>query len=177
MSKRFVLFSSLFVLILAAVSFSEAGVRQMRKADLSSNVGTNAYSDAPAGGYTAADPADSNQGGDYATVNPNYQDYPTGGVVTGGYYYDYGGYAAAVPAGAQIPIGTILEYAPSRAVPLMVQGQRYYYADNVFLAEVYDGYAVVYQVVPAPLARVYHLQLREGREAQYWSGFSRVSGV
>ena len=36
----------------------------------------------------------------------------------------------------------------------MVQGTRYYYADNTFLIEVFDGTTVVYQVVPAPIGAV-----------------------
>lgn len=137
------------------------------------NVGTNPYAD-----------MDSNANDAYATVNPNYSDRATafhgengavavdpryaeagydngtadyngyGAVVAQGYYYDYNGWAAGAPAGAMIPMGTILEYVPSAAVPLMVQGTRYYYADNVFLTEVFDGTAVVYQVVPAPLGAV-----------------------
>ena len=128
-------------LIFCGTAATQGGVKQMRSVDSMTNVGTNAY-------------ADMDAGGGYATVNPNYSDQGTGEVVTGDYYYDYNGYTAAVPAGTQIPMGTILEYVPSRAVPLMVQGTRYYYADNVFLTEVFDGYAVVYQVVPAPVGAV-----------------------
>jgi hypothetical protein len=43
------------------------------------------------------------------------------------------------PGTMAIPIGTILEYAPSSAVPIMVKGTRYYYENNIYLAEVFDG--------------------------------------
>lgn len=154
------------------------------------NVGTNAYAD-----------LDSNYNDGYATVNPNYSDratvyYEENGtvavdpryaapgnengtavyngydtVVAGGAYYDYNGWAAGAPAGAMIPMGTILEYVPSAAVPVMVQGTRYYYADNVFLAEVFDGNAVVYQVVPPPLGAVVTM-LPAGCVVQNYNGKS-----
>lgn len=181
------------LLLMALVLFgtaglSQAGVRQRRSVDSMTNVGTNPY-------------ADLNSNSGYGTVNPNYSDRATvyhgengtvavapggaavvgengaavyngyGAVVTGGYYYDYNSYADTAPVGAQIPIGTILEYVPSSAVPLMVQGTRYYYADNIYLAEVFDGNAVVYQVVPAPLGAVVTM-LPAGCAVQNYNGKS-----
>lgn len=96
-----------------------------------------------------------------------------GAVVTGGYYYDYNSYAGTVNtvANAPIPTGTILEYAPSTAMPLMVGSARYYYDNNTFFAEVFDGGAVVYQVVPAPLGAVITI-LPAGCMPQYFNGKS-----
>jgi hypothetical protein len=94
-----------------------------------------------------------------------------GAVVASGYYYDYSGWSGTAPQGAEVPIGTILEYAPSSAVPVMVDGSRYYYENNVFLAEVFDGSAVVYQVVPAPFGAVV-TQLPAGCAVQNYNGRS-----
>lgn len=99
----------------------------------------------------------------------NYTGYGT--VVVGSYYSDYSGWAGTAPAEAAIPIGTILEYAPSSAVPVMVKGNRYYYENNVYLAEVFDGSAVVYQVVPAPVGAVV-TQLPAGCAVQNYNGKS-----
>ena len=98
-----------------------------------------------------------------------YQGYGT--VYVGDYYQDYSGYVAADPSAPAIPIGTILEYAPSSAVPVMVKGSRYYYENNIYLAEVFDGTAVVYQVVPAPLGAVV-TQLPAGCVVQNYNGKS-----
>jgi Family of unknown function (DUF6515) len=94
-----------------------------------------------------------------------------GAVVVGDYYDDYSGLAGSTPGTMSIPIGTILEYAPSSAVPVMVKGSRYYYENNVFLAEVFDGSSVVYQVVPAPLGAVV-TQLPVGCIVQNYNGRS-----
>jgi len=53
----------------------------------------------------------------------------------------------------------------------MVNGVRYYYQDNVYLEEVFDGYAVVYQVVPAPIGAVV-TQLPAGCVVQNYNGKS-----
>ena len=98
-----------------------------------------------------------------------YQGYGT--VYAGDYYQDYNGYVATDPSAPSIPIGTILEYAPSSAVPVMVKGSRYYYENNVYLAEVFDGTSVVYQVVPAPLGAVV-TQLPAGCVVQNYNGKS-----
>jgi len=98
-----------------------------------------------------------------------YQGYGT--VYVGDYYQDYSGYVATDPSVAAIPIGTILEYAPSSAVPVMVKGSRYYYENNIYLAEVFDGTSVVYQVVPAPLGAVV-TQLPAGCVVQNYNGKS-----
>lgn len=118
-------------------------------------------------------------------VGPNgnvatYNGY--GAVVTGGYYYDtndynsnyynsYAGTTVDTVANAPIPTGTILEYAPSTAMPLMVGSARYYYDNNTFFAEVFDGGSVVYQVVPAPLGAVITI-LPAGCMPQYFNGKS-----
>lgn len=108
-----------------------------------------------------------------------------GAVVSNGYYYDYNSYATsygydsyagtniAPAAGAPIPIGVILEYAPSTAMPLMVGSSRYYFDhnNNSYFAEVFDGGAVVYQVVPAPLGAVITI-LPSGCMPQYFNGKS-----
>jgi hypothetical protein len=137
------------------------------------NIGTNPYKDMEA-----------NYDDGYANVNPNYSDqamnypgqtgdvavdpaeavgtvdngianyYGSNVVVAGQYYHDYNGWSGTAPPGTMIPIGTILEEIPSSAVPVMVNGARYYYQNSVFLAEVYDGSAIVYQVVPAPVGAV-----------------------
>jgi hypothetical protein len=109
----------------------------------------------------------------YAIANQNayvnYNGY--GAVVTGDYYYDYNGWAGNAPGGGTIPIGTILEYAPSSAVPIMVNGARYYYENNIYFAEVFDGTAVVYQVVDAPIGAVV-TQLPAGCVVQNYNGRS-----
>jgi hypothetical protein len=106
------------------------------------------------------------------TTNSQAANYPGyGTVIVGGYYSDYSGWAGTAPAGSAIPIGTILEYAPSSAVPVMVKGSRYYYENNVFLAEVFDGTSVVYQVVPAPLTAVV-TQLPAGCVVKNYNGKS-----
>ena len=148
-----------------------AGVRQTRTANAT---GSQAY----------VNPNYSNQATTYrpGTVNTNpgqavvgqngtatYNGY--GAVVVGGYYNDYSGYVNSAPTQPAIPIGTILEYAPSGAVPVMVNGVRYYYQDNVYLEEVFDGYAVVYQVVPAPIGAVV-TQLPAGCVVQNYNGKS-----
>jgi hypothetical protein len=99
----------------------------------------------------------------------NYGSYGT--VVVGSYYSDYSGWAGTSPVEPAIPIGTILEYAPSSAVPVMVQGNRYYYENNIYLAEVFDGTSVVYQVVPAPSGAVV-TQLPAGCIVQTYNGKS-----
>ncbi len=99
----------------------------------------------------------------------NYGGYGT--VVVGGYYSDYSGWAGTTPVEPAIPIGTILEYAPSSAVPVMVKGSRYYYENNIYLAEVFDGTSVVYQVVPAPFGAVV-TQLPAGCVVQNYNGKS-----
>src|SRR5262245_12346164 len=75
-------------------------------------------------------------------------------VVTGDYYPDYNSWSGVAPPGAMIPIGTIVENVPASAMPVMVNGTRYYYQNSVFLTEVFDGSTVVYQVVPAPVGAV-----------------------
>ncbi len=99
----------------------------------------------------------------------NYNGY--GAVVTGDYYNDYNGWAGNAPGGGTIPIGTILDYAPSSAVPVMVNGTRYYYESNIYFAEVFDGTAVVYQVVDAPIGAVV-TQLPAGCVVQNYNGRS-----
>ena len=166
----------LLLLTTLTISFSItyglfAGVRQTRTAN---STGTQAY----------VNPSYSNQATTYrpGTVNPNpgsavvgqngtamYNGY--GAVVVGGYYNDYSGYVNSAPTQPSIPIGTILEYAPSGAVPVMVNGVRYYYENNVYLEEVFDGYAVVYQVVPAPIGAVV-TQLPAGCVVQNYNGKS-----
>jgi hypothetical protein len=170
-AKKFLMFACVVALLVPG-TLSFAGVRQMRSVSSlrgdNTNVGTNAYADMNHDAYATINPSYSNQATAYhaqsgnVAVEPGYAqatgDYAVydgyGAVVAGDAYYDYNGWAAGAPAGAMIPMGTILEYAPSKAVPVMVQGTRYYYAENVFLAEVFDGTAVVYQVVPAPLGAV-----------------------
>ena len=53
----------------------------------------------------------------------------------------------------------------------MVGGARYYYQNSVFLEEVYDGSAIVYQVVPAPLGAVVTM-LPTGCMPQLYNGNS-----
>jgi Family of unknown function (DUF6515) len=162
-----------FTMVLSSVTVGMVfgGVKQTRTAN-NTNIGTNPYKD-----------LDTNSGDNYATVNPNYsgqtamyqgengmvpvnpvttQALEDGSVmyngydvvVTGGYYYDYNDWSASVAPGTLIPIGTILQNLPSSAVPVMVNSARYYYLNNVFLSEVYDGNTIVYQIVPAPLGAV-----------------------
>src|SRR5262245_11148141 len=47
----------------------------------------------------------------------NYNGYET--AVVGEYYDDYNGYVETSPTGGTIPMGTVLEYVPSSAVPIM----------------------------------------------------------
>lgn len=189
----------LFILLLTILIFATegrlfGGVRQTQAVNSlpntnNTNIGTNPYKDM----YT-----DNDNG--YATVNPNYSDqamayqgesggvavdpreavavdngianyYGTNVVVANGYYQDYDGWSGTAPPGAMIPFGTILENVPSTAVPVMVGGARYYYQNSVFLAEVYDGSAIVYQVVPAPLGAVVTM-LPTGCMPQLYNGNS-----
>lgn len=170
--------NALLILVISLISFGVTqglfgGVRQMRSVNSlntdTTNIGTNPYKDMET---------------EYATVNPNYNDRATayhdeygnvavdprdayvagdngaayydgyGAVAATGNYYDYNGWSGSAPAGANIPIGTILDYAPSTAVPIMVGGARYYNDNGIYFAEVFDGTAVVYQVVEAPLGAV-----------------------
>jgi hypothetical protein len=167
------------VLVIAVISLSLSGglfggVRQMRSAN---STGTQTY----------VNPNYSNQATTFRqqtgniSVNPGraisgqagtavYNGY--GAVVASGYYYDYGTWTDTAPQpDSGIPIGTILEYAPSSAVPVMVEGTRYYYENNIYLAEVFDGTSVVYQVVPAPLGAVV-TQLPAGCAVQNYNGRS-----
>ncbi|HSP06262.1 MAG TPA: DUF6515 family protein [Acidobacteriota bacterium] len=186
---------AVWILVVTAMSFAVpgklfGGVRQMRTVNSlntnNTNVGTNAYADLDSG---------------YATVNPNYNDRATayrdengnvavdpgravaagqngaavyngyGAVVTTGTYYDYNGYYNSAPAGAMLPMGTVLQYLPSSAVPVMVGGARYYHDSGVYFAEVFDGTAVVYQVVEAPLGAVV-TSLPAGCAVQNYNGKS-----
>lgn len=174
MIKTRTLRSIVFISVVFAgmVSGLLAGVRQMRTAD---STNTQTY----------INPNYSNQATVYrqnsVSVNPGqaivtgqtgtalYNGY--GAVVAGNYYNDYGGWSGTAPSGSIIPIGTILEYAPSGAVPVTVNGTRYYYQNNIYLLEVFDGYAVVYQVVPAPLGAVV-TQLPAGCMVQNYNGKS-----
>jgi hypothetical protein len=99
----------------------------------------------------------------------NYNGYET--AVVGEYYDDYNGYVETSPTGGIIPMGTVLEYVPSSAVPIMVDGSRYYYENNIYYAEVFNGNAVVYQVVDAPLGAVV-TQLPAGCVVQNYNGRS-----
>jgi hypothetical protein len=99
----------------------------------------------------------------------NYNGYET--AVVGEYYDDYNGYVEASPTGGTIPMGTVIEYVPSSAVPIMVDGSRYYYENNIYYAEVFNGNAVVYQVVDAPLGAVV-TQLPAGCVVQNYNGRS-----
>jgi uncharacterized protein DUF6515 len=98
-----------------------------------------------------------------------YNGYET--PVVGEYYDDYDGYVETSPAGSTIPLGVVLEYVPSSAVPIMVDGSRYYYENNIYYAEVFNGNAVVYQVVDAPLGAVV-TQLPAGCVVQNYNGKS-----
>ena len=91
--------------------------------------------------------------------------------VVGDYYDSYDGYVETSPTGGTIPMGTVLEYVPSSAVPIMVDGSRYYYENNIYYAEVFNGNAVVYQVVDAPLGAVV-TQLPAGCVVQNYNGRS-----
>jgi hypothetical protein len=162
-----------FILTLSSVTIAIVfgGVKQTRSAN-NTNIGTNPYKD-----------MDTNSEDGYGTVNPNYSDQASvyqgeqgtvpvnpvdtqmledgtalyngyNVVVSGGSYYDYDAWTASVAPGTLIPYGTILQNLPSSAVPVMVNGARYYYQNNVFLSEVYDGSTIVYQIVPAPMGAV-----------------------
>lgn len=189
-----------FVMLLILSSVSTGilfgGVRQARVNN--TNIGTNAYANTTYaktnGAYTTINPNYSNGAtvyhGEKGTVavgpqgavavgnngNAVYNGY--GAVVTGGYYYDtnaydtsYYGYNNVAPPGSTIPMGTIFEYAPSTAMPLMVGGTRYYYDNNIFFTEVFDGSAVVYQVVSAPMGAVV-TTLPSNCTAQYYNNKS-----
>jgi Family of unknown function (DUF6515) len=178
-----------------AQGYVVAGVAQARgmyTGGNNTNIGTNPYADMNTN-------ADSN----YATVNPNYSNRTTvyqgengsvatnpgnayagqngmatyngyNTVVTGGYYNDYNSWSAgSAVANMPIPIGTVLEYAPSSAMPTMVGSTRYYYdnSNNVWYSEVFDGGAVEYQVVEAPMGAVVTV-LPSGCVPQYFNGKS-----
>jgi hypothetical protein len=98
-----------------------------------------------------------------------YNGYET--PVVGEYYDNYDGYVETSAPGSNIPLGTVLEYVPSSAVPIMVDGARYYYENNIYFAEVFNGNAVVYQVVDAPLGAVV-TQLPAGCVVQNYNGRS-----
>lgn len=173
--KKVTAYSTILFLSLSICGSLFGGVRQntIRNSN-TTNIGTNPYKDMETG---------------YATVNPNYANgatvYPAADgavaprVVNGGYgtvvasnsYYNYDAWAASATPGSLLPIGTILEYYPSHAVPLMVKGSRYYYTDNTYLAEVFDGSAVVYQVVPAPVGAIVSM-LPAGCVVQTYNGKS-----
>jgi hypothetical protein len=153
--KIFVLVYGIIGLFIGTSLFG--GVRQMRSADsTNSQVYVNPnYSNQTTAYRNETGPIAVNPGQAVLTNVPGtavYNGY--GAVVAGGYYNDYNGWAGTAPPGTGIPIGTILEYVPSTAVPVMVSGYRYYYENSIFLAEVFDGSAVVYQVVPAPIGAV-----------------------
>jgi hypothetical protein len=151
-----------------------SGVKQTNSVGSNNtNIGTNPYKDmeTDSDAYGTVNPnyydqsmAYSGDNGSDIAVDPKSVNYApeesmanyngSNVVVAGGYYNDYNSYYAAAPPGALIPIGTMIQYPPSSAVPVMVAGARYYYQNNVFLAEVFDGSSVVYQVVPAPLGAV-----------------------
>jgi len=177
-----------------------AGVAQARSANRSNttNIGTNPYKDmnmtsntnANAGPYyTTVNPNYSDHStvyhGDTVATDPgyaydgydsnygaNYNGYNT--VITGGYYNDYNSWSAgSTVANAPIPMGVVLQYAPASAMPIMVGGARYYYdnTNNVYFQEVFDGGAVVYEVVPAPYGAVITV-LPSGCVPQYFNGKS-----
>lgn len=136
--KRKSLILTAMIFLCAACLF--AGVRQNRVSN-TTNIGTNPYANMQAPNYTVV--------GDYGS-GVNYD----GTVPTDGYYYDNSAYGATAPPGSLIPMGTILQYIPSSAIPVTVDRNRYYYDSNVYFAEVFDGGAIVYQVVPAPMGAV-----------------------
>lgn len=93
-------------------------------------------------------------------------------VAVSGYYTDYNSYAATAPPGGGqgIPIGAIVQNVPSTAAPVQgADGTTYYYDNNAFFVQVYDGGDVVYQVVMAPLGAVV-TQLPAGCAVQYYNG-------
>jgi hypothetical protein len=166
MKRTKILTTLVLILLIAGVQVRLfGGVKQTQAVNSNNtNIGTNPYKD-----------MESNYDDGYSNVNPNYSDqamnysggtgdvgvdphdagyYGSNAVAAGQYYHDYDGWSGTAPPGAMIPIGTILEEIPSTAVPVMVNGARYYYQNSVFLAEVYDGSAIVYQVVPAPVGAV-----------------------
>ncbi len=170
-----------------------AGVRQMRVASDNTNIGTNPYKDMETNPYAAQNPPPDNYGaqppGDYYAAQqkappPEYggggqQQYQAaatydayGTIPAGGYYYDNSAYGAMAPQGALIPIGTVLQYIPSTAIPIMVGRNRYYYDSNVFFSEVFDGGAIVYQVVPAPVGAVVSVLPLQGCFARTYNGRS-----
>jgi len=187
----------LFVLlaILFSTSITSAGVRQQRQVNSlntnTTNIGTNAYADMNPS-YTTVNPNYSNRGNVYHGENGSVAVGPRGAVAvgengntaavvydgygavpTGGYYYDYNSYADTQSAGSPIQVGTVVESLPSSAIPVMVSGSRYYYYSeyNTFLAEVYDGYGIVYEIVPAPIGAVVST-LPSNCMAQYINGKS-----
>ncbi|PWT88505.1 MAG: hypothetical protein C5B54_10540 [Acidobacteria bacterium] len=172
-------------LVLLAGGKLIAGVRQ-------TNVGTNAYRDMQnVNNYApTVNPNYSDRGTVYHGENGAVAVGPRGAVVatdngttavyngynavvTGGYYYDYNGWSSTAAPGAAIPVGTIVENVPSTATPVMVGGTRYYYYAeyNTFLSEVYDGYGIVYEIVPPPIGAVITM-LPPGCAVQYINGKS-----
>jgi len=164
--------------ILFATSITFAGVRQERQVNSlntnRTNMGTNAYADMDSS-YTTVNPNYSNHGNVYHGENGSVAVGPRGAVAvgengntaavvydgygavqTGGYYYDYNSYADTHSPASPVEVGTVVESLPSSAIPVMVSGSRYYYYSeyNTFLAEVYDGYGIVYEIVPAPIGAV-----------------------
>jgi hypothetical protein len=77
-----------------------------------------------------------------------------GAVVGGERYESYEGWrtAAGVAAGVAtgIAIGTMLARPPAAAVPVVVTGTSYMYADGAYYEKVYYGGQVSYRVVGAP---------------------------
>ena len=163
----------LVLTILCSTSITFAGVRQQRQVN-TTNIGTNAYADMNSS-YTTVNPSYSNRGNVYHGENGSVAVGPRGAVAvgengntaavvyngygavpTGEYYYDYNSYADTQQVGSPIQVGSVVENLPSSAIPVMVSGSRYYYYSeyNVFLTEVYDGYGIVYEIVPAPIGAV-----------------------
>jgi hypothetical protein len=170
MKKLFIVFFLMNTVLPLALL---GGVRQFRSANstntqayVNPNYANQATTYRQQGGVVSVNPGQAIIGQNGTAVYNGY-----GAVVVGGYYNDYGSWNGTAPTGSTIPIGTILEYAPSSAVPVMVEGTRYYYENNVYLAEVFDGSAVVYQVVPAPLGAVV-TQLPAGCMVQNYNGKS-----
>lgn len=116
-----------------------------------------------------------------AAVGPNGNVVYNGSNTTAvtGYYGNYGGYAAgyttgygtpAPPAGtANLSIGMVVQDVPSTAVPVRASDSNtYYYDNNAFFVQVYDGGDVAFQVVMAPLGAVVTM-LPAGCSVQYYN--------